>query len=105
MDGKQRRLRTGVAADSPGAGETAFARPACPVHRGREQVIFDQIHSPERDPMNTTEEPATTMATASAPHVLEVIQSMQRELAELLQQRAEIMRRVGTIRQTLAGLA
>jgi hypothetical protein len=30
---------------------------------------------------------------------------MQRELAGLLQQRAEIMRRVGTIRQTLAGLA
>jgi len=55
--------------------------------------------------MNTTEEPATTVATAPAPHVLEVIQSMHQELAGLLQQRAEIMRRVGTIRQTLAGLA
>ena len=55
--------------------------------------------------MNMTEEQATVMATASAPHVLELIQSMQLELAGLLQQRAEIMRRVGTIRQTLAGLA
>jgi hypothetical protein len=55
--------------------------------------------------MNTTEERATAMATASAPHALELIQSMQRELAELLQQRAEIMRRAGTIRQTLAALA
>ncbi len=55
--------------------------------------------------MNTTAEPATAMATASAPHVPEVIQSMTQELAGLLQQRAEIMRRIGTIRQTLAGLA
>ena len=55
--------------------------------------------------MNMSEERATAMATASAPNVLAVIQSMQRELAGLLQQRAEIMRRVGTIRQTLAGLA
>jgi hypothetical protein len=68
-------------------------------------MIFNQIHSPERDPMNTTEERATAMAAASAPHVLEVSQSMRLELAALLQQRAEIMRRVGTIRQTLAGLA
>jgi hypothetical protein len=68
-------------------------------------VIFNQMHSPERDPMNTTEEQVTAMATAPAPHVLEVIQSMRLELAELLQQRAEIMRRIGTIRQTLAGLA
>src|SRR5580704_6830590 len=63
------------------------------------------MHSPERDPMNLSEERVTAMATAPAPHLLEVIQSMQVELAGLLQQRAEIMRRVGTIRQTLAGLA
>ena len=55
--------------------------------------------------MNTPGERVTAMATAPAPHVLEVIQSMQVELAGLLQQRAEIMRRVGTIRQTLAGMA
>jgi len=54
--------------------------------------------------MNTTAEPATAMATAP-PHVPEVIQSIQQELAGLLQQRAEIMRRIGTIRRTLAGLA
>src|ERR1700690_1351659 len=102
MDGQQRRLRTGVGGDTPGGGETAFVCPPRPVHRVREQIIFNQMHSPERDPMNTTEEPATTVATAPAPHVLEVIQSMQQELAGLLQQRAEIMRRVGTIRQTLA---
>jgi len=55
--------------------------------------------------MHTTAEPGTAMATGAAPHVLEVIQSVKQELAGLLQQRAEIMRRIGTIRQTLAGLA
>jgi len=37
-------------------------------------------------------------------HVHEVIRSAERELHELLQQRGEIMRRIGTIRQLLNGL-
>ena len=48
-----------------------------------------------------------TTATSSPtdPHVLEVIRAAQRELAELMQQRTEIMRRIGTTKQTLIGLA
>jgi len=38
-------------------------------------------------------------------HVQEVIRSAERELHELMQQRAELMKRIGTIKQTLAGLA
>jgi hypothetical protein len=38
-------------------------------------------------------------------HVQEVIRSTERELYGLLQQRAEVMKRIGTIKQTLAGLA
>jgi hypothetical protein len=42
---------------------------------------------------------------AADPHVQEVIRSAERELHELLQRRAELMKRIGTIKQTLAGLA
>ena len=38
-------------------------------------------------------------------HVQEVIRSAEHELQELLQRRAELMKRIGTIKQTLAGLA
>jgi hypothetical protein len=39
------------------------------------------------------------------PHVQEVIRSAERELHELLERRADLMKRIGTIKQTLAGLA
>lgn len=42
---------------------------------------------------------------ASDPNVQQVIRSAEKELHELLQQRAELMKRIGTIKQTLAGLA
>ncbi len=38
-------------------------------------------------------------------HVQEVIRSAERELHDLLERRAELMKRIGTIKQTLAGLA
>ena len=38
-------------------------------------------------------------------HVQEVIRSAERELSTLLQQRAEVMKRIGSIKQTLVGLA
>jgi hypothetical protein len=38
-------------------------------------------------------------------HVQAVIRSAERELGELLQRRAEVMKRIGTIKQTLSGLA
>jgi chorismate mutase len=42
--------------------------------------------------------------SGTTPHVQEVIRTAERELNELLQQRSEIMRRVGTIRQLLNGM-
>lgn len=42
---------------------------------------------------------------AADPHAQEVIRSAKRELDQLLQMRAELMKRIGTIRQTLVGLA
>lgn len=38
-------------------------------------------------------------------HVQEVIRQAHGELRQLLQQRAEIMRRIGTVKQTISGLA
>jgi hypothetical protein len=38
-------------------------------------------------------------------HVQEVVRQAHEELRQLLHQRAEVMRRIGTIKQTIAGLA
>jgi hypothetical protein len=38
-------------------------------------------------------------------HVQEVVRQAHQELRQLLQQRAEVMRRIGTIKQTIVGLA
>jgi len=38
-------------------------------------------------------------------HVEEVVKQAHHELRHLLQQRAEVMRRIGTVKQTIAGLA
>jgi hypothetical protein len=38
-------------------------------------------------------------------HVQEVVRQAHDELRQLLQQRAEVMRRIGTVKQTIAGLA
>jgi chorismate mutase len=46
------------------------------------------------------------MITGSANgHVEEVVRQAHEELRQLLQQRAEVMKRIGTIKQTIAGLA
>lgn len=39
------------------------------------------------------------------PHVQQVVKAAQEELQHLLRQRAEIMKRIGTVKQTIAGLA
>ncbi|MBZ5681211.1 MAG: hypothetical protein LAO24_14015 [Acidobacteriia bacterium] len=44
-------------------------------------------------------------ATTMLPHVQEVLRTAEQELAGLLQRRAEVMKRIGTIKQMLAGLA
>ncbi|MGA8866944.1 MAG: hypothetical protein WB510_08245 [Candidatus Sulfotelmatobacter sp.] len=47
----------------------------------------------------------TTTANAVAPHLLEVIRSAEQELTGLLQRRAEITRRMASLKQMLSGLA
>src|ERR1700733_12141764 len=38
-------------------------------------------------------------------HVKEVVRQAHEELRQLLQQRADVMKRIGTVKQTIAGLA
>lgn len=47
----------------------------------------------------------TEVLQPASQHVQEVIRSAKAELHQLLRQRADIMKRIGTIRQTLIGLA
>jgi hypothetical protein len=46
-----------------------------------------------------------SLAHAGDAHVKEVLSAAHEELKHLLRQRAEIMKRIGTIKQTIAGLA
>lgn len=46
-----------------------------------------------------------TITNTGNGHVQEVVRQAHEELRHLLQQRAEVMRRIGTIKQTIAGLA
>jgi hypothetical protein len=55
--------------------------------------------------MNAGVQDSSGQAQAADLHVQEVIRSAERELHELVQQRADLMKRIGTIKQTLAGLA
>jgi hypothetical protein len=54
------------------------------------------------------EQSATAMKTVANDdngHVEQVVRQAHEELRQLLQQRADVMRRIGTIKQTIAGLA
>lgn len=46
-----------------------------------------------------------SMPGAADPHVQEVLKSAHEELRLLLKQRADIMKRIGTVKQTIVGLA
>ncbi len=46
-----------------------------------------------------------TIANSGNGHVEEVVRQAHEELRQLLKQRADVMRRIGTIKQTIAGLA
>jgi hypothetical protein len=46
-----------------------------------------------------------TFSETDTTHVQEVVRQAQAELQQLLRQRAEIVRRIGTVKQTLIGLA
>jgi hypothetical protein len=45
------------------------------------------------------------MPAASDGHVVEVVRQAHDELRQLMRQRAEIMKRIGTVKQTIVGLA
>src|SRR6202142_4293920 len=57
--------------------------------------------------MEIQEGPAVrrTITDTGNGHVQEVVRQAHQELRQLLQQRAEVMRRIGTIKQTIVGLA
>jgi len=55
--------------------------------------------------MSTASNGSNGKTQAPDPHVQEVVRSAEQELFQLLQRRADIMKRIGTIKQTLAGLA
>src|SRR5438105_3321437 len=48
---------------------------------------------------------ANKSVTNSGPHVQEVVKAAHDELRQLMRQRAEIMKRIGTVKQTIVGLA
>jgi hypothetical protein len=62
---------------------------------------FMQVHIQETESAGA----ARTIANNGNGHVEEVVRQAHEELRQLLQQRAEVMRRIGTIKQTIAGLA
>ncbi|HUK26733.1 MAG TPA: hypothetical protein VLV49_19305 [Terriglobales bacterium] len=45
------------------------------------------------------------VASRGDPHVQEVVRAAHQELRQLLRQRAEIVKRIGTVKQTISGLA
>jgi hypothetical protein len=48
---------------------------------------------------------AHTLLNNQGPHVQEVIKAAHEELRQLMRQRADVMKRIGTLKQTIAGLA
>jgi hypothetical protein len=55
--------------------------------------------------MNSVAHNSTVATKTPPPHIAEVVRSAEQQLAGLLRQRSEIMRRIGTIKQMLAGMA
>lgn len=45
------------------------------------------------------------LPSGNDPHVQEVVRAAHEELRQLLRQRAEVMKRIGTVKQTIVGLA
>lgn len=55
--------------------------------------------------MQESASPISATTSAGNGHVQEVVRQAHDELRQLLHQRAEVMRRIGTVKQTIAGLA
>ena len=54
---------------------------------------------------STSETVNGTFLRNGDPHVQEVVKTAHEELRQLMRQRTEIMKRIGTLKQTIAGLA
>jgi len=53
----------------------------------------------------STDQQNTPADTAALPHVREVLRTAEQELAGLLRQRSDLMKRIGTIKKMLSGMA
>ena len=58
-----------------------------------------------QDPWRVSQARSRTVHHIGNGHVQEVVRQAHEELRQLLQQRADVMRRIGTIKQTIVGLA
>src|SRR6476646_6254481 len=47
----------------------------------------------------------TNLPGGSDPHVQQVVKAAHEELRQLMRQRADVMKRIGTVKQTIVGLA
>ena len=59
----------------------------------------------QKDDMETVSSARENLLPSSDLHVQEVVRAAHDELRLLIRQRAEIMKRIGTVKQTIAGLA
>src|SRR5215470_8531443 len=55
--------------------------------------------------MDIGHDSAKSLPGSNDPHVQQVIRAAHDELRQLMRQRAEIMKRIGTVKQTIVGLA
>lgn len=57
------------------------------------------------DGRNGNAAPGGSLLSHEDPHVHQVVKTAHEELRQLMRQRADIMKRIGTLKQTIAGLA
>src|SRR5579862_5086418 len=95
-----------VAANSPACGaRTAVMATNCPCTSRKTQSKRRGVSTAPAAPAANDREEVMNAAfnngRPQADHVREVVHSAEVELRDLLHQRAEVMRRIGTIKQTL----
>jgi hypothetical protein len=58
-----------------------------------------------QDGLNGNNRAVASLLNNGDPHVQQVVKTAHEELRQLMRQRAEIMKRIGTLKQTISGLA
>src|SRR4029077_7051766 len=94
-------------ANAKGMGKDRERAPGPHSNRNRAQRTMSMSNERRQrgESMNAGTNASNANSQANDLHLQEVIRSAEQELNELLQRRAELMKRIGTIKQTLAGLA